>query len=157
MNKIASIFFPILAALAFTGCGGGSSSGTSSAAPADHTAPAGDWGGTLVGSPNLPATLSLTTSGGHFTFYCSQSADMTQQVQPDSSGHFSAAGTSTTAFLPLSPHPAPQPTQFTGTVTNHVMTVTLTVTPASGTSYVSGSYTVTLGQAAPVFQGACPG
>jgi hypothetical protein len=141
-------------ALALAGCGG--SGDTGNVSQAEHTAPVGMWGGVLV-SDASPATLTLTTSGGHFAFPCSQSADMTQPVQPDPSGHFSVAGTSTTAFLPLSPQPTQQPTQFTGTVTNHVMTVTLTVLPAGQAPYTHGPYTVTLGQAAPIFQGACPG
>ena len=152
MQKITYALFAAFAGLALAGCGGSGGS-NSNVAQAEHTAPIGMWGGALAGNPIMPATLNLTAQGGHFSFACNQTADLTQQVVPDSSGHFSVAGTSTVGFTPLSS----QPTQFTGTVTNHVMTVTLTVTPARGTSYVSGSYTVTLGQAAPIFQGACPG
>ena len=138
--------------LALAGCGGSSS--TNNVSVAEHTAPVGLWGGTLESDVNRPAALTLTTAGGHFAFYCNQIADMTQEVQPDSSGHFSVAGNSTFGFLPQR---TPEPTQFTGTVTNHVMTVTLTVTPASGASYALGPYAVTLGQTAPTFQGDCPG
>ena len=148
MKRIAPVLF---AALALAGCGGSSS--TNNVTQVEHTAPVGMWGGTLVGSAVMPATLTLTTGGGQFAFACGQSATLTQQVQPDSSGQFSVAGTSTTGFTPLSS----QPTRFNGTVTNHVMTVTLTITPVSGTPYTNGPYTVTLGQTAPTFQGACPG
>ena len=113
------------------------------------------WGGVLV-SDASPATLTLTTSGGQFVFPCGETAALTEEVQPDSSGHFSVAGTTTLSVLPQIA-PTTAPTQFTGTVTNHVMTVTLTITPASGTPYTNGPYTVTLGQSAPIFQGACPG
>ena len=140
-----------LSVLALAGCGGSSS--TNNVTQVEHTAPVGMWGGALVSDATMPATLTLTTHGGQFAFACGQSATLTQQVQPDGSGHFSVAGTSTTGFTPLSS----QPTRFNGTVTNHVMTVTLTITPASGTPYTQGPYTVTLGQTAPPFQGACPG
>lgn len=152
--KTVGIAIPMaFAALALAGCGGNSN--TNNVSVAEHTAPVGPWGGVLV-SDASPATLTLTMSGGHFAFVCGQTADMTQEVQPDSSGHFSVAGSTTYAGL-VQASPAAQPTQFTGTVTNHVMTVTLKVTPASGNPYALGPYTVTLGQAAPIFQGACPG
>ncbi len=154
MKRFGAGFLAAFVALALTGCGGSGSTGNVS--QAEHTAPVGMWGGTLVSDVTMPATLTLTTSGGHFVFVCGQTADMTQEVQPDSSGHFSAAGNITNAALPQV-SPTALPAQFSGTVTNHVMTVTLTVTPASGASYSLGPYAVTLGQAAPAFQGACPG
>lgn len=154
MKQIVAALSAAFFGLALAGCGG--SSNTGNVSQAEHTAPTGMWGGVLV-SDASPATLTLTTSGGHFAFVCGQTADMTQEVQPDSSGHFSVAGSITLSGLPLASPAAAQPTQFSGTVTNHVMTVTLTVTPATGTPYSLGPYTVTLGQAAPAFQGACPG
>ncbi len=149
------IFFALLAAFAgivLAGCGGG---GSSNVSQVEHTAPIGMWGGVLV-SDATPATLTLTISGGQFVFPCGQTATLAQEVQPDSSGHFSVPGTASLGFLPQ-PASIPLPTQFTGTVTNHVMTVTLNVTPTSGSPYTLGPYTVTLGQTAPMFQGACPG
>ena len=152
MKQIAAVLLAASLSLIFAGCGGSSS--TNNVTQAEHTAPVGMWGGVLE-SDASPATLTLTTSGGHWVFVCGQTADMTQEVQPDSAGRFSVPGSITYAGLVL-PSPS-QPAQFNGTVTNHVMTVTLTVTPATGTSYTLGPYTVTLGQAAPIFQGACPG
>lgn len=150
MKTLACVLLAAAVPFALTGCGGSSSDGSS----AGHTAPIGTWGGSLVSDATMPAALTLTASGGHFAFYCGQTADISQAIVPDSSGHFSAAGTVTFGFVPNPPH---EPAQFIGTVTNHVMTVTLNVTPAAGTPYSDGPYTVTLGQAAPTFQGACPG
>ena len=148
--KTPALVSAFLAACTLAGCGGSSSDGVSQPG---HTAPTGMWGGSLVSDANQPATLTLTASGGHFAFLCGQIADMTQAVQPSSAGSFSVAGTSKLGFAGSSA----QSTRFTGTVTNHVMTVTLSVTPAVGASYTNGPYTVTLGQTAPTFQGACPG
>lgn len=154
MKTVGIVFLAASAGLVLAGCGGSGGS-ADNVSQVGHTAPAGMWGGVLVSNAS-PATLTLTTSGGHFAFVCGQTADMTQEVQPDNSGYFSVAGTTNLSSLPQV-NPVLAPTQFTGTVTNHVMTVTLTVTPASGTPSTSGPYTVTLGQTAPIFQGACPG
>lgn len=152
MQKIVSALLIACAGLALSGCGGSGGS-ANNVSQVEHTAPTGMWGGALVSDATMPATLTLTTSGGQFVFVCGQTADMTQEVQPDSSGHFSVAGTAAGSL----PQASALPAQFSGTVTNHVMTVTLTVTPASGSAYTLGPYTVTLGQTAPTFQGACPG
>ena len=154
MKTVAFAFFATLAGFALAGCGGSGSS-SSNVSQVEHTAPVGMWGGVLV-SDASPATLTLTTSGGHFVFPCGQTADMTEEVQPDSTGHFSVPGDVNLGTLPQ-PTSSAQPAQFSGTVTNHVMTVTLTITPTSGSPYTLGPYSVTLGQTAPTFQGACPG
>ncbi len=154
MKQLTAALFAAFFSLVLAGCGGSSKNNNGNVSVAEHTAPVGMWGGALVSDANMPAALTLTTSGGHFAFYCNQIADMTQEVRPDSSGHFSVAGNATFGFLPQR---TPDPAQFSGTVTNHVMTVTLTVIPAKGTPYPLGPYTVTLGQTAPTFQGDCPG
>lgn len=141
----------LIAGIALAGCGGSHSNDNVS--NVGHTAPIGSWGGTLT-SNATPATLTLTNSGGHFDFSCGQTADITQPVQPDSTGRFSVPGTATLGYVPNRPA---QKAQFTGTVTNHVMTVSLLVTPTTGSAFTDGPYTVTFGQAAPIFQGACPG
>ena len=150
-DAFLSPFLIAIVVLALAGCAGSRS--TDNVSNAQHTAPIGSWGGTLT-SDATPATLTLTGSGGHFVFPCGQTADMTQAVQPDSSGRFSVAGTVTFGYVP---NPPPQKARFTGTVTNHVMTVSLTVTPTTGSVFTDGPYTVTLGQTAPTFQGDCPG
>ena len=155
MKTFGAAFLAAAAGLALAGCGGSGGS-NSSVSQAGHTAPVGMWGGALVSDATMPATLTLMTSGGQFVFTCGEAASITQEVQPDSSGHFSVAGTTNLSILPQA-NPTLVPTQFTGTVTNHVMTVTLTVTPAGEPAYTDGPYTVTLGQTAPTFQGACPG
>lgn len=152
--KIFSALLAAFAGFALAGCGGSGGS-NNNVSVAEHTAPVGMWGGILV-SDATPTTLTLTTSGGHFVFVCGQTADITQEVQPDSTGRFSVPGDVTSGGLPQ-PMSSAQPAQFSGTVTNHVMTVTLTVTPTSGSPYTLGPYRVTLGQTAPTFQGACPG
>ena len=154
MQKIVPAFLIAFTSLTLAGCGGSGGS-NNNVSQVEHTAPIGMWGGTLV-SNAMPATLTLTASGGHFVFPCGQTADMTEEVQPDSTGHFSVPGDVNLGGLPQ-PSSSAQPAQFTGTVTNHVMTVTLTITPASGNPYTLGPYSVTLGQTAPIFQGACPG
>ncbi len=153
MKTLGVAFSAALTGLALTGCSGSGGS-NSNVSQVKHTAPVGMWGGTLVSNAAQPATL--TTLGGYFVFACGQTADMTQEVQPDSSGHFSVPGSAAFGGLPAGSSP-PQRTQFTDTVTNRRMTVTLTVTPANGTPFTTGPYTVTLGQTAPAFQGACPG
>ena len=152
-TSIFTVLIP-LSVLTLAGCGGSGGS-NNNVSQVEHTAPIGMWGGVLV-SDATPATLTLTTSGGQFVFPCGQTATLTQEVQPDSTGHFSVAGDVNLGGLPQ-PSSSAQPAQFTGTVTNHVMTVTLTVTPTSGSPYTLGPYSVTLGQTAPTFQGACPG
>lgn len=155
MKTSGIAFLAAFAGLTLAGCGGSGGGSTNNVSQVEHTAPVGMWGGVLV-SDASPATLTLTTSGGHFVFPCGETATLAEEVQPDSSGHFSVAGSAAFGGLPVGSSP-PQPTQFSGTVTNHVMTVTLTVTPTSGSPYTLGPYSVTLGQAAPIFQGACPG
>ena len=151
MKPLASVL--LAAAISFTlaGCGGSSSDGSS----AGYTAPTGTWG--TAAPPGMSASLTLAKSSGHFVFYCGMSADMNQAVQPDSAGHFSVTGTATytpvgSLTLPISTNPA----IFSGTVANHVMTVTLLITPATGAPYTEGPYVLTFGQSDSIDTNTCP-
>lgn len=149
MKPLALMLLAAVIPFALAGCGGSNDNILDAA----HTAPIGNWGSKLIGN-GFPSMLTLTNNGGHFDFSCNQTADMTQAVQPDSTGHFSVPSTVIFGFFP---NPQPQKAQFAGAVTNHVMTVSITVTPTTGSAFTDGPYTVTFGQTAPAFQGACPG
>lgn len=133
--------------LLLSGCGGGDSNGGSNT----RALSIGSWGGQKSNTGNMvwPATLTVTSSGGQMTVACQGPAQYTGTVTLDSNNHFSVTGTST-------PCCANQtiPTRFDGTVVNNVLTLTLT---NSNTGTSLGTYVITLGQAAPVQEGVCPG
>ena len=153
MKHIIAILSLAAAGLAFAGCGGSESNSVQT----DHSAPVGTWGGDATtisnGDYSTVASLNLTPVGGHIAFRCYQPVDFSQPLQPNSAGQFQMTVMAALGFAA----PTPQPTIFAGTVTNHKMTFTLQQTNINGAVSTFGPYTVTLGQAAPVFTGACPG
>jgi hypothetical protein len=151
MKPLAFVLLAAALPLALTGCGGSSSDGSS----AGYTAPTGPWG--TAAPPGMSANLTLAKSSGHFVFYCGRSADMNQAVQPDGTGHFSVNGTTTiTSLASLTLPTSTTPTTFSGTVINHVMTVTLLVTPGTGAPYTQGPYILTFGQTDSIDTNTCP-
>jgi hypothetical protein len=153
MKHIIAILSLVAAGLAFAGCGGSDSNSVQT----DHSAPAGTWGAeaaaVVTDDYSTVVGVNLTPAGGHIAFKCFQPIDFSQPLQPDSAGQFQMTVTAALGFAA----PTPQPTLFAGTVTNHKMTFTLQQTGLNGAVYTYGPYTVTLGQAVPVFTGVCPG
>ena len=148
VKRVLFVMFGLaLLSAGLSGCGGGTSSSPTTTATLTN----GSWGGELntTNGTVMPATLVVTASGGQMTIACQGPAQYNGTVILDSTGHFSVTGTSTPCCTPNL-----VPTRFDGTVVNNVLTLTLTNT---NTNTSLGTYTITLGQAAPAQNGVCPG
>ena len=132
------------AACLLAGCGGG---GASSGGPQPPSNLVGNWGG---GTTEDPAALSVTATGGTLSFACGAADTFTQPLTTDAQGSFDVAATQKSSLPMVGPMTK---VHLTGTVSGRTMTLQEV--------YVSGqagtTYTLTFGQAAPVFNGACPG
>ncbi|MCW3099557.1 MAG: hypothetical protein JWL77_5175 [Chthonomonadaceae bacterium] len=128
------------------GCGDGNSS-----IPTTGPLAVGSWGGSLNTTNNavVPATLTVTASGGQMAITCQRAAQYSGTVILDSTGHFSVTGTSTPCCTPVI-----VPTRYDGSVQNNVMTITLTNTNNNANL---GTYTLKFEQAAPTQNVGCPG
>lgn len=137
-------------ALALAGCGGGSSSDSSTATTAPlATAPLG-----TLGAKNLQ--LQVTTTGALLTLPCGQSAQITQPITLDAAGHFDVAGTLTQvqgapSIVPTKPVPA----RFSGTTDGKTMTLTVTPPPLGAPE--AAPYALAYGAPTVTDIGACPG
>ena len=130
------------AALLAAGCGGSSSTFP----PANLV---GTWGG---GTTITPAALTLSTTGGALNFPCGAADVLNQPLSVDSAGHFDVTAT---VHLSVPTVPVPGGTlpqvHLVGTVTGRTMTISEVYASGTGTAY-----TLTYGQSAPSFNGACP-
>lgn len=125
------------------GCGGsGSSSG-----PYPPANLVGNWGG---GTTEYPAALSVTATGGAVSFSCGASDTLTQPLTTDAQGSFDVAATQKSSLPMVGPMTK---VHLMGTVSGRTMS--LHEVFASGQTGLV--YTLAFGQAAPPFNGACPG
>lgn len=125
------------------GCGGGGSS----SGPNPPANLVGSWGG---GTTEDPAALSVTETGGTLSFACGASDTLTQPLTTDAQGSFDVAATQKSSLPMVGPMTK---VHLAGTVSGRTMT--LHEVFASGSA--GTTYTLTFGQAAPQFNGACPG
>ncbi len=132
------------AACLLAGCGGGGGSSSGPYPPANLV---GNWGG---GATLVPAALSVTASGGTLSFSCGAADTLTQPLTTDAAGNFDVMATQN-VVLPQAGPPATM--HLTGTVNGRTMT--LREVYAAGLS--GTALTLTFGQAAPPFNGGCPG
>ena len=138
----------VLSALGFAllplaGCGGSSSSGTSSP-PANLQ---GTWGG---GTSEAPAVLTLTATGGTLELACGAEDVLTQPLVAGADGTFDVVATQHfPLFVPVN-GVYPQ-VHLAGAVSGG--TITFHEVFASGPGL---TYAVTYGKPAPTFTGACP-
>lgn len=134
----------ILSCLFMAGCGGGSSS-------INRSAPLGKWGGTQNGQSvsSDPVTMQLTSTQVQFQAPCQATISINQPLAVDSSGHFTMS-----VVAALDPGAQHIPIQFSGTVVNGVMTVTLTNT---SNNLSIGTYTLQYGRQVPSYTGYCGG
>lgn len=130
------------------GCGG---SGASLGGPQPPASLVGSWGG---GTTENPAALSVTANGGTLRFSCGAADQLTEPLTTDGQGNFSVAATQNLALpvVPARGSPA-VPIHLAGTVSGRTMTMhEVYASGAAGTTYM-----LTFGQAAPQFNGPCPG
>lgn len=131
------------------GCGGSTNSVNA------NTVLVGNYGGTSVGTNQVPASLQLTGSSGQLNLPCDSNYRFTQPLVIDGNGHFSVAGTSYSSF-PVQPDSGAKavPVVLSGTASGDTITVTVT---DDTFQRVQGTYTVVKGKDAPTFTGVCPG
>ena len=121
-------------ALFSAGCGGSSSSGSSS------NSITGIWGGSVVASPPSPLALSVTDSGGDINFGCT-GGTLDTPINPDNQGNFDVTATIQTVSQ-IQP-PVKQTVHLMGTVHNSDMQLTVSypafpTTPSQTYSLVHG-------------------
>ncbi len=132
------------AACLLAGCGGG---GASSGGPQPPSNLVGNWGG---GTTENPAALLVTATGGTLSFACGAADTFPQPLTTDAHGSFDVAATQKSSLPMVGPMTK---VHLTGTVSGRAMTVHEVF--ASGSA--GTTYTLTFGQAAPQFDGGCPG
>ncbi len=131
-------------ALALAGCGGGSSSTTTPLT----SAPLGAYSAKDI-------QVRVTATGASVTLQCGQSAQITQPITLDASGHFDVAGT-IIPFTATPFPPKPVPARFTGTTDGKTMTITVTPAPYRFQPQ-SNAYALTYGTSPALEFGGCPG
>lgn len=130
------------AVLPLAGCGGSSSSSTSSP-PANLQ---GSWGG---GTSENPAVLTLTATGGDLALPCGDEDVFTQPLVANADGTFDVIATEhIPLFTPVS-GAYPQ-IHLVGTVSGSTITIHEVFALGLGMPY-----TLTYGKAAPIFNGPC--